>query len=87
MYLRSAELPVLTEERVEGGIRLSWENYPELRFDLPVQVTERDVSRFEYITTDGRLHPLPAGARVRIDPENRVFRDFGYREWCADNGE
>ncbi len=85
VYLRSTELPKLKQERTSAGIRLSWENYQQLSLDIPVKIIEGDSSHLLMIPSDGRLFPIPAGARVQIDPENRIYRDFGYRQWCSDS--
>lgn len=85
VYLRSTKLPRLIEERSVDGLRLRWENYPELQLSIPVKISDLDSSHLEFVRTDGIIHPVPESSRVVIDPENKVLRDFGFRQWCSED--
>jgi aminopeptidase N len=84
VYLKQTELPILVESRDEDGLRLHWANYPDLLLNMPIEIIENDESRFEVLATDNSLLPLPADVWAQVDPETRVFRDFGARDWCSD---
>ncbi|NKB34334.1 MAG: hypothetical protein GKR91_14680 [Pseudomonadales bacterium] len=83
IYIKKKDLPLLIEERLDAGIRLSFENYPELLINMPVEITENGEDRMISIPTNGELHPLPPGAMIQIDPNTQVFRDFGTLEACT----
>jgi aminopeptidase N len=83
VYIKKKDLPVLSEERLNTGLRLSFDNYPSLNFAMPVKITEANESRMVSIPTDGSLFPLEEKAIVQIDPDTQVFRDFGTLEACT----
>jgi len=85
IYIKNKELPVLIEDRQANGIRLSFENYPNLRFDIPVEISENGLSRMVTIPSDGSLYSVSRNASLRIDPNTQVFRNFGTTEGCSDN--
>ena len=83
IYIKKKDLPVLKEERLDSGIRISFENYPDLLFDMPVEIVEGGRSRMVTIPTDGSFYPIAADASLVIDPDTKVFRNFGTSEACT----
>lgn len=83
IYIKQQELPVLVEDRRANGVRLSFSNYPELHFDVPVNITENGNSRMVTIPTDGSQFSISTEAVIQIDPDTQVFRNFGTTEACS----
>lgn len=83
IYIKKKDLPVLKEERLDSGIRISFENYPDLLFDMPVEIVEGGRSRMVTIPTDGSFYSIAADASLVIDPDTKVFRNFGTSEACT----
>lgn len=84
-YIKKKDLPVLKEERLDNGIRLSFENYPDLHFRMPVAIIEDGRGRMVSIPTDGSHYPVSGTAVVQVDPNTQVFRNFGTSKPCASN--
>lgn len=84
VYHRSTDLPILLSERSEHGIALRWSNYPDFPMQVPLVITEAGQSRELLATADGSIIPAGSSALVRIDPETKVLRDFGFRQWCEE---
>ncbi len=84
VYHRSTELPILETTISENGISLRWSNYPAFPIQIPLIIKEGDAEREILATADGSLIPLTDSATVRVDPDNRILRDFGFRDWCQE---
>lgn len=78
----SADQPVLAEKRSNTGLSLEFSNNPKLVLNIPVRVTEGQQSRMIAVPSNGVEVAIPAGARIQIDPEVKVFRDFGTIARC-----
>jgi aminopeptidase N len=78
----SADQPVLTEKRDGTGLSLEFSNNPNLVLNIPVRVTEGQQSRMIAVPSNGVEVAIPASARIQIDPEVKVFRDFGTIARC-----
>ncbi|PZT97238.1 MAG: peptidase M1 [Brevundimonas sp.] len=75
-YLYNAALPVLNQTLEEGVLRLDWTTGDGAAFPMPVEV-EIDGRVQTVAMTDGRGSiPVPAGAHVLIDPQNKVLRQM-----------
>lgn len=83
-YLFSKDIPTLSEDRSEMGVRLSFSNNPELILNVPVKVVQGNSSSMVSIPSDGSVYPLAQGARIQIDPDVKIFREFGTAERCGD---
>ncbi|MFK7864158.1 MAG: M1 family metallopeptidase [Pseudohongiellaceae bacterium] len=84
-YLYSTEIPTLSIDRTAEGLRLSFADRPELIFDIPVKVIEGDNHVMTSIPSDGSLFPLALNARILVDPEVKIFREFGTALRCTNN--
>ena len=82
VYLRSTDLPRLDIERSATGVELNWENYPGFQLEVPVQIVDDGEVGEVVLAADGQVHPLSEDAIVHVDPDNKLFRDFGSRHWC-----
>jgi aminopeptidase N len=90
-YLYSKDIPTLEVDRSGNELRLSFVNLPKLVLDIPVMVIESDSrngsSSDSSVTTiavrsDGSSHNVPSNARIQIDPEVKIFREFGTAQRC-----
>lgn len=84
-YLFSTDIPQLEVDRSETGISLSFTNNPELVLDIPVKIIQGQSITYDSVASDNSLYPLPAGARIQIDPEVKIFREFGTAQRCSDD--
>ena len=83
VYIKKKDLPILNQERLDNGIRLSFVNYPDLHFDMPVKIIENGASRMDTIPTNREVYSLSRDAVIQIDPNTQVFRNFGTSEACT----
>jgi aminopeptidase N len=83
VYIKKKDLPVLNQERLDNGISLSFINYPDLHFDMPVKIIENGASRMDTIPTNREVYSLSRDAVIQIDPNTQVFRNFGTSEACT----
>lgn len=74
---------MLNEERLDNGISLSFMNYPDLYFDMPVKIIENGAARMDTIPTNREVYSLSKDAVIQIDPNTQVFRNFGTSEACT----
>lgn len=86
-YLYSNDIPTLKIDRNDDELHLSFLDLPDLVFDIPVVLTEGGGSNKSSSTTilvrsDGSSHSIPNNARIQIDPEVNVFREFGTAARC-----
>ncbi len=72
VYLRQPALPVLKQERVGDGLRLSWETPNDLPFPMPIDV--KIGNRVQRIEMSGGEAVIPAGQNITVDPEGWVLR-------------
>lgn len=86
-YLYQAALPDLRQTRDADGLSLEWVVGDGAAFPMPVEV-EIDGRRSTVAMTGGRGRiAAPAGAHVRIDPDNKVLRRLDFIEaWRASTG-
>lgn len=85
VYHKATELPILNTERSDSGIRLNWSNFRDFNIQVPLLIVHDGSTRIQLAPTDGSLISLPVNATVRIDPDSRILRDFGFRKWCQDS--
>ena len=83
-YLYQAALPDLRQTRENGELALEWVTGDGAAFPMPVEV-EIDGRRQTAPMTGGRGRiPVPDGAHILIDPDNRVLRRLEFiEEWKA----
>lgn len=86
-YLYQAALPDLRQTGENGELSLEWVTGDGGVFPMPVEV-EINGRRQTVAMTDGRgVVPVPAGAHVLIDPDNKVLRRHVFlEEWRAAGG-
>ncbi len=80
--LYSAEQPLLVDTRTATGLSLEFSNSPGLVLDIPVRVTLNGQSRMISVPSNGMTVSIPEDARIQVDPEVKVFRDFGTIARC-----
>ncbi len=80
--LFSAEMPLLEQTRTSSGLSLVFSNNPDLVLDIPVHVFSGSQPTELLIPTNGNEVPIAGSARIQIDPEVKVFRDFGTFARC-----
>jgi aminopeptidase N len=90
-YLYSKDIPILEVDRSGDELRLSFVSLPKLVLDIPVVVVESDghndsssdgsVMKIS-VRSDGSIHNVPNDARIEIDPEVKIFREFGTAQRC-----
>ena len=78
----TADQPMLTETRTESGLSLAFSNNPRLVLNIPVRITEDKQNRMITVPSNGIEVLIPTGAKIQIDPEVKVFRDFGTIARC-----
>lgn len=77
-YLYNAALPVLSETRENGRLKLAWTTGDGAAFPMPVEV-EIDGSLRTVAMTGGRGEiTVPDGAHVLIDPANKLLRQLDF---------
>lgn len=75
-YLYNAALPVLTQTREGGALKLEWATGDGGVFPMPLEI-EIDGRVQTVAMTGGRGQiAVPAGAHVLIDPQNKVLRQM-----------
>ena len=75
-YLYNAALPMLTQNRDGGALKLEWTTGDGGVFPMPLEV-EIDGRVQTVAMTGGRGQiAVPAGAHVLIDPQNKVLRQM-----------
>ncbi len=83
LYLKQSELPVLKQERDDNGVKFSWPDNPAVELSVPILVTHEGVSTSFNVPANGELFPIPSGALLQVDPQVKIFRDFGTTEPCS----
>ena len=78
----SAEQPKLIETRSAAGLSLEFSNSPDLVLNIPVRLTEGNQSRMISVPSNGRTVSIAEGTRIQVDPQVKVFRDFGTVARC-----
>ena len=91
-YLFSKDIPTLKVDRSNNELRLSFRDLPSLILDIPVVLYEdsalkgdkHNVSRSTTLSirSDGSSHAVPSSARIQIDPEVKIFREFSTAQRC-----
>lgn len=84
-YLYSKEIPTLEVDRSNDQLRLSFRNLPMLILDIPVVLYEGDIATTISVRSDGSRHEVSGSARIQIDPEVKIFREFGTSQRCQIN--
>jgi len=84
VYFKQTDLPKLASTRSDTGLSLRWENYPDFPLSIPVHIRTATDTVIISHPADGTVLDLASDATVRIDPDNRILRDFGFRQWCQD---
>jgi len=84
-YLFSTEIPSLEIERGTDNVTLSFINSPDLVLDIPVLINHQGNSTLVSVRSDGTAHAIPPTARLQIDPQVQVFREFGTAERCSED--
>jgi aminopeptidase N len=76
VYLRRAELPVLSKTRTDDTLILEWSTVDDLPFPMPVEIFV-DGERKVLIPEEGRMVlGLPDQAVVEIDPDEWILKDI-----------
>lgn len=87
IYLRTAALPALVEERTPAGLRLRWKTERDRPFPMPIDVQVGDTVRRVEVPAGGATVPAAADAHVVVDPDARVLRRSAaveaYQAWRA----
>ena len=91
-YLFSKDIPTLEVDRSNDELRLSFKDLPNLIMDIPVVLYEdgavesgrHNVSRSTTLSirSDGSSHAVQSSARIQIDPEVKIFREFSTAQRC-----
>lgn len=81
-YLYSKDIPTLEINRSDDELRLSFLDLPELILDIPVLLTEGNGTTKFTVRSDGSRHAVSSDARIQIDPEVKIFREFGTAQRC-----
>ncbi len=91
-YLFSKDIPTLEVDRSNDELRLSFKDLPNLILDIPVVLYEdgavesgrHNVSRSTTLSirSDGSSHAVQSSARIQIDPEVKIFREFSTAQRC-----
>lgn len=77
-YLYNAALPVLSETRENGRLKLAWTTGDGAAFPMPVEV-EIDGRLRTVAMTDGRGEiTVPDAAHILIDPANKLLRQLDF---------
>jgi aminopeptidase N len=73
-YLYQAALPVLGQSRKDGQLTLSWTTETGRPFPMPVEIEVDGETRLITLPGGSATLPVPAGATVLVDPENKILR-------------
>lgn len=84
LYTGKGEVPKLLQQIEEGGLRLTWSDDLALPLRVPVEVNLDGRVSQHSVVADGSLFPIPQGARVQVDPQTSLYRDFGTTEGCQE---
>lgn len=82
-YLFSKEIPRLDVDRNHNGLRLRFADNPDLILEIPIKITQGESVTYQSVASNNSLFALPADARIQIDPEVNIFREFGTAQRCA----
>jgi aminopeptidase N len=82
-YLKQATLPVLNIERVDEGLKLTWENVNSGKFPMSVPVMINDNLRRIEMPEGRGLVKLGKDDTYQVDPHMSVLRDFGTSPRCS----
>nr|WP_314433170.1 M1 family metallopeptidase [uncultured Brevundimonas sp.] len=77
-YLYNAALPVLSETRENGRLKLAWTTGDGGAFPMPVEVEIDGRVRTVAMTGGQGEIAVPSGARVLIDPNNKLLRQLDF---------
>jgi aminopeptidase N len=78
----AADQPVLAQTRSATGLSLAFSNNPELSINIPVKVTLGGQSSMIVVPSNGIEVSIPVAAKIQVDPEVKIFRDFGTIARC-----
>ncbi len=82
VYMKQATLPVLKERRIDGGLKLVWENTSNTIFPIPVPVLINGKLNLVDMENGEGFVVLGAEDTYQIDPEMSVLRNFGTSQAC-----
>lgn len=74
VYLREADLPVLTTERTADTLTLRWQIPADKPFPMPVPVRINGETRIVEIPHGETTIEIPAESHIIVDPEMRILR-------------
>ncbi|QYC09360.1 M1 family metallopeptidase [Brevundimonas nasdae] len=77
-YLYNAALPVLSETRENGRLKLAWTTGDGAAFPMPVEVEIDGRLRTVAMTGGQGQITVPDGAHVLIDPDNKLLRQLDF---------